>query len=65
MSPCHILTVGRKLDDESSLSTQCAVQLPPPSTRPNSLEQGLQVYVQTHLFTAFQQQNVKLFGSHN
>ena len=41
-SPCHIPTVASWLTDERSFSTRRAVHRLPPSTRPNSLNYGLQ-----------------------
>jgi len=40
--PCHIPMDASSLTDEYSLSTQCDVHRPPPSTRPISLDDGLQ-----------------------
>jgi len=51
-SPCHIPTVASWLTDERSFSTRRAVHRLPPSTRPNSLNYGLQVHLQSHSNTA-------------
>jgi len=50
-SPCHILSVASQLTDEQSLSTWRAVHRPPLSTRPISLDYGLQVHLQTRTIT--------------
>jgi hypothetical protein len=51
-SPCHIRTVASYLTDEKSPSTQSAIHRLPPSTRPNSLDYGLQVHLQTSSIAA-------------
>jgi len=51
-SHCHIATDASKLTDEKSLRTRRAVHRLPPTTRPNSLDHRLQVYLQIRLIMA-------------
>jgi len=44
-SDCHIPMVASEVTDEQSLSTRRAVHRPPPSTRPITLDYGLQVHI--------------------
>jgi len=51
-SPCHIAMVASTLTDEKSLSSQPAVHRLPLRIRPNSLDYGLQVHLQSRSIMA-------------
>jgi hypothetical protein len=51
-SPCHIPTFASQLTEEYNVSARSAIHRLALSTRPNSLDYGLQVHLQTHFITA-------------